>query len=563
MPEKSPKNEKKSGAVAVLKQLAPSWVITFVFCYMLFVYEPLMMYCTNKDDFWFDFGIMIVPTLEIFAIFFVGAAAVFTALYFVCRKFSAEVKSYRIILAAVFTVFAAFYIQGNYLTAHLPALDGSAIDWSAYTTDDIITIVIWVILEAAFVFALIKLDLGKLVFWLAGASLAVFVMLNVSLVTVSAQNDLFSRKNNFISTTEGFNGASKDKNFFIFMVDSQSATEFTQVITTQEQFRHAFDDFTYFPDTLSTYAYTRDSVPFVLSGHINKNDEDFGTYSEHALNNSTLFGELDGRGYDMYLYDGELAWYGEKGFDITNDPKFDNVELKFAEYFENEMRYVWFKYLPYAYKRAAGIEKMDFGRTVEKFDWRNDTLYNEFKNVPQTSRTSGAQFRFIHAEGAHVPLDMDENLNRIEHGTYLQKTAATAKVIAAFIERLRGSGVYDNSVIVIMADHGYQPALGQPDNYILSRFNPILLIKGAEEHHGFAVSDKPVSYFDLPQAYTDLLDGKQSTELFPEAEYPRTRTVIWYEIYKEEHMVEYETNGTATEWDLFRETGNVFDLHKK
>ena len=41
----------KTSAKDILKQLAPSYIITFVFCYMLFVYEPLMMYGTNKDDF--------------------------------------------------------------------------------------------------------------------------------------------------------------------------------------------------------------------------------------------------------------------------------------------------------------------------------------------------------------------------------------------------------------------------------------------------------------------------------------------------------------------------------
>lgn len=550
---------KKAGAKGIIKDLAPCWIILFVLCYMLFLYEPLMMYATNRDDFWFDFGIMIIPTLKIFAMLFLGAAAVFTGLYFLCRKFSKELKPYRITLSAAFAVFLALYVQGNFLTAHLPALDGSEIDWSAYSGDNVITIIVCAVLAAALIFACIKLDLGKLVVYFAGVSLAVFVMLNVSLVTTAAQNNLFSKKNNFISTSEGFNGASSDKNFFIFMVDSQSATEFTDVIS-EEEFKGAFDDFTYYPDTLSTYAYTRDSVPFVLSGHINKNEEDFGKYSERALNDSVLFKELEKRGIDIYLYDSELAWYGEKKVDIENDPSFDDVELKFGEYFQNEMRYVWFKYLPYGFKKASDIENLDFGRTVEKFRWGNDTLHNEFGNVPEIKRTPKAQFRFIHAEGAHVPLDMDENFNRIGNCTYIQKTTATAKLIKEFIERLKANGVYDNSAIIIMADHGYQPLNGAPDNYILSRFNPILLIKGVNEKHDFAVSDKPVSYFDLPKAYTELLDGKQSTELFAEAEYPRTRTVIWYEIYKEEHMAEYATDGKATEWDKFRETGNIFDL---
>lgn len=558
----SANSEKKKGAGEAVKQLAPCWIISFVFCYMLFVYEPLMMYGTNKDDFWFDFGIMIIPTLKIFAIFFFGAAAVLTALYFLCRRFSPELKPYRIVLTAVFAVFLALYIQGNYLAAHLPALDGSEIDWGAYASDDIVTIIVWLVIAAGLTFALIKFDLEGIVVCLSGISIAVFLMLTVSLVTTAARNDLFSRKNNLISTTEGFNEVSSDKNFFIFMVDSQSATEFTYVITALDQFEHSFDDFTYYPDTLSVYAYTRDSLPFVLSGHVNRNEEDFGDYSERALNDSVLFNALDERGYDMYLYDSELAWYGEKEHSIKNNPDFGSVKLKFGEYFDNEMRYVWFKYLPYAYKKASGIEGMNFGRTVEKFKWGNDTLYHEFRNVRDTSKTSGNQFRLIHAEGAHVPLDMDEHFNRIKGGTYLQKTVATAKLIEAFIDRLKWNGVYDDSVIIIMADHGYQPALNQPENYILSRFNPILLIKGAGEKHDFIVSDKPVSYLDLPQAYIELLDGKQSTELFPDVGYPRTRNVIWYEIYKEEHMVEYETDGTATNWDKFRETGNVFDLEK-
>ena len=545
---------KKTTAKDTLKQLIPFWIISFVFCYMLFVYEPLMMYCTNKDDFWFDFGIMAGPVSGIFLSIFASSAALLTTIYFLSEKVA------RVVLTAAFTVFIALYIQGNFLIKDLPALDGSEIDWGVYAADNLITLGICVVLAAGVSFAVKKLGLERLVIYAAGVSLAVFAMLTVSLVTTSVNNDLFQSKNNLISTAEKFNAASSDKNFFIFMVDSQSATEFSQVIS-DERFDHAFDDFTYFPDTLSAYAYTRDSVPFVLSGELNKNAEEFGDWSARALNGSTLFKELDSRGYEIYLYDSELAWYGEKDFVIRNNPGIKNANVRIGEFFVQEMRYVWFKYLPYAFKKASGIEWLDFSRCIDMFDWRNDTMYSEFKTVG-ISKTSGAQFRFIHAEGAHVPLDMDEDMNRIERGTYLQKTAATAKLIAAFIERLKENGVYDNSVIMIMADHGYQPAEGKPANYILSRFNPILLIKGEGEKHELLYSDKPVSYLDLPQAYNDLLDGRQSTELFPEAEYPRARTVIWYEIYREEHMVEYQTDGKATEWDKFHETGAVFDLKK-
>lgn len=548
---------KKAGAKGVIKDLAPCLIITFVCCYMLFLYEPLMMYATNRYELWFDLQVILLPLLSIFAMFFIGAAAVLTGLYFLCRKFT--LKPYRIVLTVLFGAFLTLYVQGNYLIGHLPALDGSETDWGAFGADDLITLAVVAVVTAGLIFAGIKFGLARLVKYAAWVSAAVFVMLTASFVSTTSNRGMFLPKDSFLGSVDGFNGASSDKNFFIFMVDSQSATEFSEVIS-REEFDGTFDDFTYYPDTTSVYAYTRDSVPYVLSGRVNKNEEDFDDYCSSSLNNSTLFKALEERGYDISIYDMELVWYGDKSFDILNDPDSDKVELKFGEYFNNEMRYVWFKYLPYVMKRFSDIENLDFGRTIEKFRWENIAMHDEFIENPELELSSGAQFRFIHAEGAHVPFNNDENFNLISNGTYIQKTTATAKLIKEFIERLKANGVYDNSAIIIMADHGYQPLNGAPDNYILSRFNPILLIKGVNEKHDFAVSDKPVSYFDLPNAYTELLDGKQSTDLFADIEYPRTRTVIWYEIYKEKHMVEYAADGKATEWDKFRETGNVFDL---
>lgn len=546
---------------SAVKELIPAWIIAFVFCFMVFVFEPLVMFATNKDDLRFDLAAAMPPLLGIFALFFVCSAAVLTGLFFLFNALR-KPAVFRIITAFFFVIFAATYVQGNFLAGNLPALDGAAIDWSVYTKDNLVTLAVWIVLLALIILALVKCELDSVMKFAALLSAAFFVMLSVSLVSVLARNDAFHGKGAFISTSDGLNGASTDKNFFVFMVDSQSAAEFSEAVS-DEEFNNAFDDFTYYPDTLSTFAYTRDSLPYILSGQMNLNEQDFGDYTKNALNGSLLFEELDARGYELYLYSNELSWYGERGFDIKNAVDYHKAGFRFGEFFKQEARYVSFKYLPYIFKKYSDIGNMDFNSTIEMddnpYDWRNDALYDGFNNSA-IETSSAAQFRLIHAEGAHVPLDMDENLNRIVGGTYLQKTTATAKLIAAFIERLKAAGVYDNSVIIILSDHGYQPASGAPENYILSRFNPVLMIKGFGERHDFAVSDKPVSYLDLPDAYVDLLNGKQTAELFPDAEYPRTRTVIWYEIYKEEHKEEYQTDGKATEWDKFVNTGKVYDL---
>ena len=111
-----------------------------------------------------------------------------------------------------------------------------------------------------------------------------------------------------------------------------------------------------------------------------------------------------------------------------------------------------------------------------------------------------------------------------------------------------------------MADHGYKDGVYEYD-YILDRFNPILYIKGFDEHHDkLQISDKPISFSDLSVAFDELRQKKKSTDLFKNIKYPRTRSLMYYVWSHEDHMVEYETEGKAWESDKMRETGNVYDL---
>ena len=93
----------------------------------------------------------------------------------------------------------------------------------------------------------------------------------------------------------------------------------------------------------------------------------------------------------------------------------------------------------------------------------------------------------------------------------------------------------------------------------MGRTNPILFIKGVDEHHAMLRSTKPISYTDLDSAYVDLLDGKKSYELFDGIEYPRERRVLWYKYTKENHMVEYMQTGKAWDKKTLKATGKEFN----
>ncbi len=545
-----------------MKQLLPSYIITFVFCFMLFVYEPLLMYSTNKLDFWFDLRLMTPPMLAAFAAFFFGGAIILTAAFLINKAIVKEKEptAYRLISIALFFVFFAAYLQGNLLAGSLPALDGSVIEWNSFGKNDIITFIVWLALGGAAVFMLVKLGVQSALKYVAGVSVVLFIMLTVSLVTEMISWDAFKRKDSVITTNVGFNTISEDKNFVIFLADAVGSTEFGNVLNDNPEYKEVFEDFTYFPDTLGCYPCTRDTIPLVLGGALNKNEKAFEQFSSEAYSNSPFFKELDERGYDISLYDAELIWYGDKNVNISNSADYKNYRLPIKTFFREEMKYVKFKYLPYAWKRYSKIETMDFNGLVDKYIWDNRTVYKMTTNVPNLKKQSGKTFKFVHTEGAHIPFQYDKNLNIVDGYTdYETKIEATITMINAYIERLKANGTYDNTVIIIMADHG-NTNLNEA-NDMLVRGNPMFLVKGADEHHEFAVSEKPLSYLDLMDIYTKLLDDNSAEEAVADIPDKRERYFMWYRNFRlENHIEEYVVTDKAWEWQKFKKTGNEYDL---
>ena len=547
---------------AALKELLPSYIIAFVFCYMLFVFEPLLMYSTNQLDFWFDLALMAGPMLIGFAVFFFGSAAVFTAAYLINKAIVKEKEPnvYRVIAIVVFLVFFAAYLQGNLLAGSLPALDGSVIDWTQFGKNDFITLTVWLALIGLGVFLLIKLGIKSALKYVAGFTVVVFVMLTISLVTELISWNAFARKDSIITTSKDFDSISSDKNFIIILNDAVGSLEFGSVLEENPEYKKVFEDFTYFPDTLGCYPCTRDTIPLVLSGGLNKNEMEFEEFSSQSLNKSPFFKELTDRGYDINLYEPELIWYGSKNFNINNSADYKNYRLPFKSFFHEEMKYIGYKYLPYRLKRYSDIESMDFNGLVDKYIWDNRTIYGLAQNTPALDKKSGKSFKFVHTEGAHIPFQYDKDLNFLEgYGTYEQKIEATITMLNAYIERLKANGAYDNTVIIIMADHGNTNLNSATD--MLVRANPMFMVKGIGESHEFTVSEKPLSYLDLMDIYSELLDDKTAEEATADIPDKRERIFMWYRNFRlENHIEEYVVADKAWEWQKFKKTGKEYDL---
>jgi arylsulfatase A-like enzyme len=150
------------------------------------------------------------------------------------------------------------------------------------------------------------------------------------------------------------------------------------------------------------------------------------------------------------------------------------------------------------------------------------------------------------------------NIIPVSEGSYYKNIEASMTLANAYLQKLKDAGVYDNSAIIIMADHGSR-ILG-PGEDDLYKFNPIFMVKGIGEEHPYQVNYAPLSYEDLIQCYERLMDHKQSTECFDWKEGDhRVRRLIWSAWQMEHHMIEYTLDGYAWEYEKLFPTGREFN----
>lgn len=540
-----------------LKKMIPMLILSVAVTFMIFIYEPITVYSTNTDDFWFNFNTLLSCNTIFLLISVLIILIISTAIYGLSRITKKDLI-YNIYVMLFNIGFIATYIQGNYLASKLPTIDGSPILWNNYKVEGIISIVLWiaVILINIFLIKKMKSKYMKIVSYIAGA---IFLMLSVSLISTLLTNDkIYIKKGTAMPTYTNINNLSTNKNFVILLADMEDSKAFAKVLKDNNK-EEIFKDFTYFPDTLAAYPFTREEIPYILSGKWYKAETDFGTYYNNALNESQLFENLRNRDYDINVYEEEFYWTDSKALELDN-VKIVNTQINKISFFKQEAKYIMFKYLPYQLKKYSKIDTLNYNNCKDE-NKENEKVFrfitmDSYNALDKISLQSKNYFQFIHFEGGHYPFDLNKNMESIENGEYDDKIGASITYMEKYLNRIKESGQYDNTAIIILSDHGYDGYIY--DNNAEGRQNPILYVKGFNESHDqMQISDKRISFEDLNESiYPELLDGKKSQELLSNVSNNRIRKYMWYLNYDD--MEEQELDGHAWETEKLINTGNRY-----
>ncbi len=542
-----------------IRSVYPTVFLTFTF----FIFALFELYLTNKGYFFFSGD----DLLSLSFLLFVSVTAMILFACFVLSLLSVRLLSY--LIPGILALGLSLYIQGNFLFADYGVMDGTPVNWSEYRKEGVISVLVFV---AVFLIVFIlRVALKEDSFYSFSKAICLFIV-SIQIVTLAVlfvTNGGLMRPDEYVSTTNDEFDLSTNENFIILMLDSFDSQAMGEILNDDcaDEYTDALTDFTYYPDTLADYAYTDLAFPAVISGELYYNDETYGSYLNRAYGDSPLLNTLEEKDWYCGIYTTSLFADNESSLKIDNCKKIKRTvsSHKRLAYFMYKL--VGFRYLIQPLKQYCWFypddmkaDLVDTGISgVDTFNFNNFMFYDGIDELH--TGMDKKSFHMYHIDGTHPPFDIspdfvDTLANNWEEDGIYDEARAMMKLVSKFLTKLKDIGVYDNSTIIIMADHGY----------LQLRQSPIFLVKGKADSHEFEIDDRQLAYTDLQSIFANILNGKTTADDIVDIpagnreriyKYYKWNVDLGYDSYARD-LTEYRVYGNCWEPDNVVPTGNVY-----
>lgn len=483
-----------------LHHLLPGISLVFT----LFVFAPIDLYLAFQEELWFPLTCLLRWLFVFGAVSFI----IITLLSaFLPQKLSVAFRS------AVYACSFLAYLQGNLLILDYGELDGRAVNWSDYTLPYILDALLWIIVITVFIFLMFRFRKKfRHILEVAACVLLITQVVSMSYLLIRHPGKQDEDTNAYLSTAGEFI-YSPERNVSVLVLDSFDSNFFEELRQKNPDFiNQTLEDFTFYYDTVGGATRTKYAIPFILTGTTNKEEQSYVQYLSSSFRSSPLIQELSTGKYDSGLY------VYHQFADLTRTDAFRNIEngtsvptsrFRIARHF---MNLVAFRYAPSALSRFFWIYTGDFDQ------WKHNVGSNEafstsnmifYKYITSNSKRKGFRvsaekpcFRMYHLNGVHPPYKLNENIQSVppEECSEEQQAVGVLKIVAEYLSRLKSVGIYDQTTVIVMSDHGYIP-------HSTVEQSPLFLVKLAGASHPFDTSDLPLSYADLPEILVSALRG--------------------------------------------------------
>ncbi|MEX0951061.1 MAG: hypothetical protein WDZ86_02145, partial [Gammaproteobacteria bacterium] len=256
----------------------------------IFVLVPLNLYFNNLDE-------MSVTLSELLKLSLIPSLLLILTLILCGHFVSDRVRQPITVILA--TLIILIWLQSNLLLWDYGLLDGRMIDWTVYSWQGWVDAAIWLAVLATALW--ISKRHKKIIL-----NLAVFVftiqLLALCLLGFQQRDNLIAENTESEVALEQLYRFSGQGNVLHLMVDGFQADVFNDLINVSglgAHYQQAFDGFTYFPETLSVFPYTRFSLPSFLSGKLYANEMPQDAFVDKVLSEDTILGLAHENGYEV------------------------------------------------------------------------------------------------------------------------------------------------------------------------------------------------------------------------------------------------------------------------
>ncbi|RJP81884.1 MAG: hypothetical protein C4522_03915 [Desulfobacteraceae bacterium] len=548
----------------------------------LFVFVPAGLYFTNLDE-------MNIALLALCRLCLVPALLLLLILILVGHVLAPKIRSYLTASLAMFGILV--WLQSNVFLWDYGLLDGRLIDWSKDVWRGWVDMAAWLVLLGTAV-ALSRKYEKRMV----QSAVAVFVLQLLTVSVQSLQHYDHIRYEDYKSdrALENLYRFSTERNVLHLIVDGFQSDVFNDLIHIPDlgrAYRQAFSGFTYYPETLTVFPYTRFSVPAFLAGQLYDNQMPQDDYVDKVLAGKNIINLARDKGYAIDL--GAGTKYLEKRYShLKHDNLYNLSKLNTQlEEVAKIMDLVLFRAAPHFLKPY--IYNGQKWRLTSIFAGPKGMQYNYFKHTyflqsfirNMATNRGTPTYKYLHVMNTHNPMVVNSacgyagEVYPMTRKTLTIQTKCTLDTIVLLFERMREIGVYDNTLILIHGDHGgwtgnhrqgatikFADGTEAPE-WVASLASPMLAIKLPSQAGDLQISDKMVSLADVPDTISDIMGwgypfGFQSIMRIEETAL-RERVFRFYSWRKNEWREKYappmqEFLITGSHYEVPWELGDIF-----
>lgn len=533
----------------------------------IFLLVPFTIYIGNINEFTVPFGSIV----QIFvpAIIFIVALLCLVGMLLPVPAYN----KYTTMLAVVGIL---IWIQGNLLVWDYGLLDGRAIDWSRHAWRGLIDIGAWVggMLVAIVLYRRIGRRIIRTAVILFALQLFIFAFNWIGHAAELADKSGVSRSN---QTPDELVRFSSQKNVLQIVADGFQSDVFEEIVNGSdegENFAAALDGFTFYRNHLGVFPFTHMSVPAILSGKIYRNHLPISQFLDSTIGSETILNAAFAAGYDIDLAVPEgLTYMYEKGshtnlYTISNEQHVSDTEYETRDA-AKLIDLALFRISPHFFKKRIYNDQLWFVQSslIDK-KYMGLLFFSHMAFLRRLHENMSADrpkpvYKYLHLMLSHNPMVTNEQcgyagkvLPTIRETVKIQARCGLIEVVTLF-EEMRRMGIYDDALIILMADHGaWVPPNGLTgrqidDSDLVELMNPqmmalampLLAIKRPGEAGALRISDAPSWIIDTPATIADGMkldaefDGISVFELGENDK--RERSVYLYEYKRAEWTADY------------------------